>query len=210
MHRLPVGAGIGALDPAGMVHEDTHMLERFHFLQRLFQPAQLLRAHLILLCAGVVFWAFGGITFIGVKHEKSRTLVGKPIPQRTKVFLKMRFVFTGRTIPAAPVNIVISRDGKPRHPQIFHDPLVVQRVLQPLLLRTITRHQVPHRHDQVGIKQIRILHRLLQHPQPFGWSARPVAIDQEMKRPLFLGKRQQLLRFPGGVNGFFCRQRCRD
>ena len=190
---VPVVAGVDVGGPARVVHEDEDVLERFHFLERLLQPGELGVAEFLL--GGIAEVArlggIGRIAFVGEQHEEAALLVLEPVPQRAEVLFISLLVFERRAALAAPVDVVIAGDREPRHAEVLHGAAVFIHLHLPLVGGVIALDQVADGHDEVGVEQVGVGHRLGEDLDALRRAAGAIAEDDEVKGIVALRQREQ-------------------
>ena len=109
------------------------------------------------------------------------------------MFLVVGLVLEGRASVTAPVDVMISGDGKPRHPQPCHYSPVFLHLHHPAGCVIVSLDEVADRHDEIGIKKIGVGDRLGENLDTFGRSAGPVTEDNEVKNVLTFRERERLI-----------------
>jgi len=188
VHAVPVVA-VAALQPAWMVQEQEHVVGALGLLQHGGQPLVLLDAHL--LRGGLVegLQARRRIALVGVQRDEPAVLVLERVPQRAEVQLVVGLVLAlGLRALAAPVDVVVAHHGEPGAQELVHDPLELAHLRQPLGLLVVALDQVADGHDEVGLEQVDLGHRLVEHGDALGRAASAVAEHDEGEGVLLLGQ----------------------
>ncbi len=64
---------------------------------------------------------------------------------------------------------------------MVHNTLELVHLRHPLVGGVVSLDQIAHRHDEIGIEQIRVLDGLLQNFQTFGDATRAITINDKVK-----------------------------
>ena len=184
------------LPPEGMVQEDEDVLERLHLLERLAQPGHLPRAQPLLLGVAEVALPAVGMALVREEDEEADLLVLEPVPEGAEVLLVVELVLElrlllRRLVVAAPVHVVVPGHREPGHPEPVHGGAELLHLPHPGLGLVVAVDEVADRHHEVGVEQVRIVHRLGEDLDALDGPAGAVAEDDEVEDVIPLGKRQQ-------------------
>ncbi|MCY3004155.1 MAG: hypothetical protein NTV21_20360 [Planctomycetota bacterium] len=193
VHLLPVVAVLAA-EPARMVQEHEHVLGTFRARERLVEERVLLGAHALALGLVEVALARLRVGLVGVERDEPRALVAEGVPKRAEVGLVVGLVLLGRALAlAAPVQVVVADDGKPRAAQAFHDPGELVGLLLPRRAVVVALHEIADGHHEIGPDHVDLVDGLREHLDAVRGPSGAVAEDHEAESVALLGQRQRHL-----------------
>ena len=191
VHPLPVVPVLAPI-PAGVVKEDEDVAQVPGLLQRALEEGELGLAHA--LAGGLVEVLLPGdrVALVRVEGDEHRALVAEGVPEGTEVLLVVGVVLALGPAVAAPVDVVVAGDREPGAGQPVHDPGELVRLLLPLLRAVVALDHVAHRHHEVGVDDVHVLHRLGQDLHPAVGAAGAVAEDREDEGAVLIGQLEAL------------------